>query len=48
VKIPILFASSRSTAAEHLSHNPKIEGSNPATGSGREKINKKVISLLIG
>ncbi len=30
-------AISNSTVVEHLAHNPMMEGSNTATGSGREK-----------
>ncbi len=31
------LATSDSTAAGHLTHNPKISGSNPAAAAGREK-----------
>ncbi len=30
-----------SIVVEHSTHNPKIEGSNPAAGTAREKIVKK-------
>ncbi len=30
-----------STVADHSTHNPKIEGSNPTTGTGKEKMTKK-------
>jgi hypothetical protein len=29
-----------STVVEHSTHNPKVEGTNPATGTRREKIEK--------
>ncbi len=31
-----------STVAEHSTHNPKIKGSNPAPGLGREKLAKEI------
>jgi len=30
------------TKVEHSTHNHEIEGSNPATGTGNEKMGKKV------
>jgi hypothetical protein len=30
------------TAVEHSTHNPKMKGSNPSAGSGREKMARKV------
>ncbi len=30
-----------STVVEHLTHNPMIDGSNPATGTGREMMASK-------
>ena len=37
------LASSRRTVAEYLTHHPKTEGSNPATGIGREIMAKKSV-----
>jgi hypothetical protein len=31
-----------SIVAEHLLHHPKVEGSNPATSTGREKVAKNI------
>ncbi len=32
----------RSTVVEHLTRNPKGEGSNPASGTERKKMEKKI------
>ena len=38
---PTHWAGGSSTVAEHWTHNPKVKGSNPAAGTGIEKIAKK-------
>ncbi len=35
-----------STVADHSTHNLKIEGSNPTTGTGREKMTKKFSTII--
>ncbi len=39
--ICFITLASGSTVVQYLTHNPKIKGSNPATGTGREKKYKK-------
>jgi hypothetical protein len=34
-----------SSVVEHLTHNPKVNGSNPSTGTGKQKKAKNVIEL---
>jgi hypothetical protein len=34
-----------SKVAEHLTHNPKADGSKPTTGIGKEKMARNVIEL---
>jgi hypothetical protein len=44
---PRLYSSS--TVAAHSTYNPKIKGSNPATGSGRVKMKKNIqVRNLLG
>jgi hypothetical protein len=38
----------RSRVVEHSTHNPKFDGSNPATGTKREKMPKKKIITRLG
>jgi hypothetical protein len=35
------------SVVEHFTQNPTIRGSNPATSTGREKIVKKITSILL-
>ncbi len=39
-QVQMSFSIGDSTLVEHSTHNPKVKGSNPAAGAGREKMEK--------
>ncbi len=41
------MASGSRTVVEHLAHDPKTEGSNPADCNRREKMAKKLITIIV-
>jgi hypothetical protein len=39
-QVQMSFSIGDSTVVQHSTHNPKVKGSNPAAGAGREKMEK--------